>query len=103
MNTTVLMVPGWQDSGPLHWQTLWEQQNPAFKRVLQTDWQTPKRRDWVNNITHAVMQATSPVDITLPDLAFFGQKDAAQVPDVATCAALRGILHFRNSNSWCTQ
>ncbi|HEV3315543.1 MAG TPA: alpha/beta hydrolase [Candidatus Angelobacter sp.] len=61
MNTTVLILPGWQNSGPLHWQTLWEQQNPGFQRVLQADWETPKRRDWVNNITHAVTQAASPV------------------------------------------
>ena len=61
MNSTVLILPGWQNSGPLHWQTLWEQQNPAFKRVPQTDWETPKRRDWINNITEAVVKATSPV------------------------------------------
>jgi hypothetical protein len=61
MNTTVLVLPGWQNSGPLHWQTLWEQQNPDFKRVLQADWETPKRRDWVSNITQVVIHTTSPV------------------------------------------
>ncbi len=58
---TVLVLPGWHDSGPLHWQTLWEEQNPDFKRVRQTDWETPKRRDWVHNITQAALQATSPI------------------------------------------
>jgi hypothetical protein len=61
MNNTVLVLPGWQNSGPLHWQTLWEQQNPDFKRVHQADWETPKRRDWVNNITQAVLEAPSPI------------------------------------------
>jgi predicted alpha/beta hydrolase family esterase len=61
MNTSVLILPGWQNSGPLHWQTLWEQQNSDFSRVVQADWETPKRRDWVNNITQAVAQANPPV------------------------------------------
>src|SRR5437762_4447718 len=34
---------------------------PPYQRVLQADWETPKRRDWANNITQAVTQATSPV------------------------------------------
>ncbi len=38
---TVLVLPGWQNSGPRHWQTLWEQQNPIFLRVQQRDWEFP--------------------------------------------------------------
>src|SRR5262249_56517129 len=30
---TVLVVPGWQNSGSRHWQTIWEQQSPIFLRV----------------------------------------------------------------------
>jgi predicted alpha/beta hydrolase family esterase len=61
MNSTVLVLPGWHDSGPLHWQSLWEKQDPAFVRVQQMDWETPKRLDWVNNITAAVDRAQAPV------------------------------------------
>jgi len=61
MNTTVLVLPGWQNSGPLHWQTLWEQQNHGFKRVLQQDWETPRRCDWVARIAEELRQAPGPV------------------------------------------
>src|SRR5205814_8166874 len=30
---TLLGLPGWQHSGPRHWQTWWEQQNPISLRV----------------------------------------------------------------------
>jgi prephenate dehydrogenase len=58
---TVLVVPGWQNSGPLHWQTLWEQQNPIFLRVQQRDWDTPHREWWLQRITEEVRQAPAPI------------------------------------------
>jgi len=61
MSSSVLILPGWRNSGPAHWQTLWEQQRPDYKRVQQKDWEAPKCSDWVNNITQAVNQAESPV------------------------------------------
>jgi prephenate dehydrogenase len=58
---TVLVVPGWQNSGPQHWQTLWEQQNPIFLRVQQRDWDTPHREWWLERITEEVRQAPAPI------------------------------------------
>lgn len=58
---TVLVLPGWQNSGPLHWQTLWEQQNPIFLRVQQRDWDTPHRSWWLQRITDEVRQAPAPI------------------------------------------
>jgi prephenate dehydrogenase len=58
---TVLVIPGWQNSGPQHWQTLWEQQNPIFLRVQQRDWDTPHREWWVQRITEEVRQAPAPI------------------------------------------
>jgi predicted alpha/beta hydrolase family esterase len=60
-NNSVLILPGWQNSGPSHWQTLWEQQHPGFRRVQQQDWEEPKRADWLHRITEEVNQATDPV------------------------------------------
>jgi len=31
----VLIVPGWTNSGPQHWQTLWEHEHPEYRRVEQ--------------------------------------------------------------------
>lgn len=42
---TGLILPGWQNSSPLHWQTLWEQQW-GYLRVEQSNWDTPLRGDW---------------------------------------------------------
>ena len=57
----VLIVPGWGDSGPQHWQTLWERAHPEFRRVVQRDWQYPIRTAWVETLTHAIRAAGRPV------------------------------------------
>jgi 2-methylisocitrate lyase-like PEP mutase family enzyme/predicted alpha/beta hydrolase family esterase len=54
---TVLILPGLYDSGPKHWQTLWEQADPSFIRVQQRDWATPSRTEWVETLDAAVAKA----------------------------------------------
>ncbi|MBZ5530696.1 MAG: alpha/beta hydrolase [Acidobacteriia bacterium] len=61
MAHTVLVVPGWLNSGPQHWQTLWEQQNPIFLRVQQKDWDTPHKSWWLDRISAEVRQAPGPI------------------------------------------
>ncbi|HRD50975.1 MAG TPA: EAL domain-containing protein, partial [Candidatus Contendobacter sp.] len=46
--TTVILVPGYGDSGPGHWQTLWGQAHPAYQRVRQQDWYQPQVAAWVD-------------------------------------------------------
>jgi prephenate dehydrogenase len=58
---TVLVLPGWQNSGPRHWQTLWEQQSPIFLRVQQRDWDFPHREWWLERITAEVKQSPAPI------------------------------------------
>ena len=48
------MLPGLSDSGPEHWQTLWEQNDPSMVRVVQRDWETPIRQEWVGTLETAV-------------------------------------------------
>jgi serine hydrolase len=50
----VLTVPGLWNSGPDHWQTLWEAEEPAWQRIHQADWETPLCDDWVSTIDGAV-------------------------------------------------
>lgn len=57
----VLIVPGWRNSGPTHWQSHWERRYPAFERVQQTDWDTPDILDWVARLDRAVRAASRPV------------------------------------------
>lgn len=43
----LVTVPGWGNSGPQHWQTLWERSYPLVRRVEQENWLYPDRDAWV--------------------------------------------------------
>jgi uncharacterized protein len=47
---TTLIIPGIGNSGPDHWQTLWEKRDPSFRRVEQDEWNSPHRADWVRRL-----------------------------------------------------
>lgn len=60
----VLLLPGWQNSGPAHWQSRWEALHGAgfdFQRVEQSDWMRPLRGDWMIQLEEAVLAAPGPV------------------------------------------
>jgi hypothetical protein len=57
---TVLLLPGWQNSGPTHWQSRWEALH-GFTRVQQHDWMQPLRGDWMMQLEEAVLAAPTPV------------------------------------------
>ena len=46
----VIIVPGLHNSGPGHWQTMWQQANPEFVRVQQNNWDHPRLNDWVERL-----------------------------------------------------
>lgn len=49
-----LILPGIGNSGPQHWQSLWEADNPSFLRVAQRDWDNPVCAEWVTSLEKAV-------------------------------------------------
>jgi predicted alpha/beta hydrolase family esterase len=53
----VLVVPGIGNSGPTHWQSLWEANKPNFKRVQQRDWDNPVCGEWVAVLDAAIVEA----------------------------------------------
>lgn len=57
---TVLLLPGWQNSDPGHWQSRWEQLH-GYQRVQQHNWQQPLRGDWTVQLQEAVLAAPAPV------------------------------------------
>jgi uncharacterized protein len=57
MPTPVLIFPGIGNSGPQHWQSLWESAHPDFVRVQQHDWDKPVCEEWVATLEAAVKQA----------------------------------------------
>jgi predicted alpha/beta hydrolase family esterase len=60
MAARVLTLPGWQNSGPAHWQSRWEQMH-GHTRVEQHDWMLPKRGDWIARLDDVVSRSTQPV------------------------------------------
>lgn len=56
----VLLLPGWQNSGVGHWQSLWEVQH-GDHRVAQHDWLRPLRGDWSARLEEEVIAAPGPV------------------------------------------
>ena len=57
----IVIVPGWRDSGPGHWQSLWAEQLPGAVRVSQDDWLFPSRAAWVASIAASVLAQPGPV------------------------------------------
>jgi predicted alpha/beta hydrolase family esterase len=62
-SVTTLILPGLGNSGPGHWQSYWERQDPTCRRVLQTEWDAPRCADWVAGLDAAV--AAEPVPVVL--------------------------------------
>ncbi|HRN75526.1 alpha/beta fold hydrolase [Ottowia sp.] len=56
----VLTLPGWQGSGPEHWQSRWEALH-GFIRVEQHDWMRPLRGDWTARLQDVVLAQPAPV------------------------------------------
>ncbi len=49
----VLVLPGWQNSGPRHWQSRWEVLYGDV-RVEQSDWMHPLRGDWMMRLDEMI-------------------------------------------------
>lgn len=58
---TILTVPGLMNSGPDHWQSLWEADLSDCRRVELGSWDTPHRNSWITNLGHAIAQTDGPV------------------------------------------
>lgn len=65
---SIIIIPGWRDSGPGHWQSLWAEQLPGTVRVQQDDWITPSRSAWVASITRTILAQPGPVVVAAHSL-----------------------------------
>ena len=57
--SNVLVLPGWLNSGPDHWQSRWEGSH-GYTRVEQHDWQRPLRGDWIARLEDVLLSCTEP-------------------------------------------
>ncbi len=60
MSASVLLLPGWHNSDPDHWQSLWENAH-GYTRVAQHNWDFPLRGDWMMQLEEAVLTHPSAV------------------------------------------
>lgn len=56
----ILLLPGWQNSGPGHWQSRWEALH-GDERVEQDDWLWPRRGDWMARLDEVILADRRPV------------------------------------------
>jgi len=64
-----IVLPGIFNSGPTHWQTLWEAADPTFVRFEPPDWDRPVASEWVAALEAAVAAAPEPPVLVAHSLA----------------------------------
>lgn len=66
---SIVIVPGWRNSGPGHWQSLWAQRLPAVRvEMAEGDWQRPKRSVMVQAIARTILAQPGPVVVAAHSL-----------------------------------
>lgn len=61
MRLQPIIVPGWKNSGPEHWQSRWAVLLPHAVRIEQRDWENPAAPEWIATLAAEVDRARSPV------------------------------------------
>lgn len=80
----VLFQPGWQNSNPQHWQSLWEQRlGGSASRIPHTDWEHPKLNDWIRTAEEAIAAVPGRVVLACHSLgcvltAYLAHRDISQ-------------------------
>jgi predicted alpha/beta hydrolase family esterase len=64
----ILTIPGLNNSGPAHWQSLWEHKFPDSERIELGNWDAPDRGAWVDRIARAIASQGEPVLIAAHSL-----------------------------------
>ena len=49
-STTRLVLAGFQDAGPLHWQSRWAAADPRYVKLAHSSWDAPDRHVWVSEL-----------------------------------------------------
>lgn len=57
----ILIIPGYTNSGPDHWQSRWQARISSARRVEQEAWSKPVCEDWVTKVAEAVNESEKPV------------------------------------------
>src|SRR3990167_6505060 len=69
MEIPVLVLPGFGNSGPGHWQTLWEERHPTWRRVELSQWDAPRCVDWISVLNTYIRRCETPPILIAHSLA----------------------------------
>lgn len=75
--TDILIVPGWDNSPPDHWQSRWQQKLSSARRIEQRDFSRPVLAEWRPVIERAVEECARPVVIVAHSLGVLATLHAA--------------------------
>lgn len=56
----ILIVPGWMNSDPDHWQSRWQSKLSTARRVLMPDFDRPVRDEWIDALSKDVAACARP-------------------------------------------
>jgi predicted alpha/beta hydrolase family esterase len=87
--TRVLLLPGWLNSDPEHWPSCWERQY-GDERVEQSDWNWPRRGDWMARLDEVVLAGPGPAVLVAHSLGC--QLVASWAEHSAHTARVKGAL-----------
>lgn len=88
----VLTIPGLGNSGPAHWQSVWERQRDDCERVDLGTWNTPHRNTWVNKLNLAIHRAGRPVILVAHSLGCLAAAWWAKLEQPAADRPVLGAL-----------
>lgn len=60
-DTTLLIIPGLNDSGPDHWQSYWLKKFSNSKKVNQDNWDEPQLNQWLHNLNTSIETTNGPI------------------------------------------
>ncbi|MGL4767327.1 MAG: RBBP9/YdeN family alpha/beta hydrolase [Formosimonas sp.] len=92
MNTRVLILPGYQNSSPQHWQSLWAARGAHVQRVMQHDWDNPMCGDWYAQLKAHIMQADGPVVLAAHSLGCLLTAHLVRQADESIMRRITGAL-----------
>jgi predicted alpha/beta hydrolase family esterase len=64
----ILTIPGLDNSGPVHWQSLWEHKFSNCERIELGDWANPDKDRWVRQIANHISGESAPILIAAHSL-----------------------------------
>ena len=74
----IVIVPGFGDSGPDHWQSRWQSKLASARRVDHDAWHEPDQEAWVAAIRRTIDAAQKPVVLVAHSLGIAATAQALQ-------------------------